>query len=302
VIGEWTVKNNDMGWRWTMWLSLILGMALWILAIPTTTETFAPIILQRKAARMRFETKNWALHSKRDEEPVEYGYLARKYGIRPLQMLVQEPILAAITAYMALVYAIIYLTFFAYPFSFEMVRGWETGVGSLPFFALLIGYLGGCGAAILESRFRFRKLLEKHDGDVPPEQRIPPMFVGSVLIVVGLFWFGWTSSPKVSWVPQVISGVAIGSGIFMVFMPGQVYLMDIYKQNAASALAGNAFVRAALACAFPLIAGPMYDQLGVEWATSLLGFLCLALAPFPVVFYIYGKKVRSWSRYVIDAT
>lgn len=302
VIGEFTVKNHNMGWRWTLWLSFLLGMFLWIISVPTITETFSPIVQQRKAARLRLETRNWALHSKRDEEPVQYGYLARKYGIRPLQMLVQEPILMAITAYMALVYAIIYLTFFAYPFSFELTRKWKTGVGSLPFFALLIGYLLGCILAILESRLRFRKLLKKHDGEVAPEQRIPPMFMGSVLVVGGLFWFGWTSSPDITWVPQVISGVAIGAGIFMVFMPGQVYLMDIYKQNAASALAGNAFVRAALACAFPLISGPMYSQLGVAWATSLLGFLCLALAPFPVVFYIYGKRVRSWSKYVIDDT
>lgn len=284
----------------TMWESFLLGMVLWILLLFTASETFSPIILQRKAARLRFETKNWALHSKRDEQPVQYGYLARKYGIKPLQMLVQEPILMAMTAYMALVYAIIYLTFVAFPYSFSAVRGWETGVSSLPFFALLIGYLLGCGLAILESRFRFRRLLRKHDGEIAPEQRIPPMIVGSVIVVAGLFWFAWTSSPHMTWVPQVIASVPIGAGIFLVFMPGNVYLMDIYKSNAASALAGNAFVRAALACAFPLIAGPMYNRLGVEWATSLLGFLCVALAPFPVIFYIYGEKVRGWSKYVID--
>lgn len=283
-----------------MWESLLLGMFLWILALFTITETFAPIVLQRKAARLRLETKNWALHSKRDEQPVQIGYLARKYGIKPLQMLIQEPILMAMTAYMALVYAIIYLTFVAFPYSFENVRGWKTGVGSLPFFGLLIGYLLGCALGILESRFRFRRLLREHDGEIAPEQRIPPMMAGSVIVVAGLFWFAWTSSPNITWVPQVIAGVPIGAGIFLVFMPGNVYLMDIYKSNAASALAANAFVRAALACAFPLIAGPMYSRLGVEWATSLLGFLCIGLAPFPVIFYIYGKKLRGWSKFVID--
>lgn len=283
-----------------MWLSLILGMVLWLLSLPTASETFAPIILQRKAARLRFETRNWALHSKRDEEPVQYGYLARKYGIKPLQMLVQEPILLAMTSFMALVYAIIYLTFFAFPYSFTVVRGWEIGVSSLPFLALLIGYLLGFVLSVLESRLRFQRLLQKSSGEVAPEERIPPMIFGSVIVVIGLFWFAWTSSPSISWVPQVIAGVPIGCGIFMVFMPGQVYLMDIYQSNAASALAGNAFVRAALACAFPLIATPMYSRLGVQWATSLLAFLCIALAPFPIVFYLYGKKMRSWSKYVID--
>ena len=283
-----------------MWLSLILGMFLFVLSLPTASETFAPIILQRKAARLRFETRNWALHSKRDEEPVQHGYLARKYGIKPLQMLVQEPILLAMTSFMALVYAIIYLTFFAFPYSFTIVRGWEIGISSLPFLALLIGYLLGFAISILESRIRYQRLLQKSSGDVAPEERLPPMIVGSVIVIIGLFWFAWTSSPSISWVPQVVAGVPIGCGIFMVFMPGQVYLMDIYMANAASALAGNAFVRAALACAFPLIATPMYSRLGVQWATSLLGFLCIALAPFPVVFYLYGKKIRAWSKYAFD--
>ena len=78
--------------------------------------------------------------------------------------------------------------------------------------------------------------------------------------------------------------------------------MDIYTENAASALAGNAFVRAALACAFPLFATPMYAQLHVEWATSLLAFLCLALSPFPILFYFYGHRIRARSKYAIDST
>ena len=88
----------------------------------------------------------------------------------------------------------------------------------------------------------------------------------------------------------------------MSFIPGQIYLMDIYMQNAASALAANAFMRAVLAFAFPLFATPMYKNLGVGWATSLLAFLCLALAPFPILFYLYGKRIRGWSKYVIDRT
>ena len=86
----------------------------------------------------------------------------------------------------------------------------------------------------------------------------------------------------------------------MVFMPGQVYLMDVYTSSAASALAGNAFVRASLACALPLATNAMYTQLGVQWATSLLGFIVIAFAPCPVLFYIFGKKLRGWSKYTLD--
>lgn len=298
IVGEFTVRY--IGWRWTMWLPFILGIVLWVISVPTISETFAPIVLQQKAARLRYETKNWALHSKRDEEPLSYSFLFRKYGIKPLQMLVQEPILLAMTSFMALVYAIIYLTFVAYPYAFQVVRKWEIGISSLPFIAVLIGYLLGFVFSALESRIRYQRLLQRYSGHVPPEERLPPMIAGSIIIIVGLFWFAWTSSPEMTWVPQVVAGIPIGCGIFMVFMPGQVYLLDIYTANAASALAANAFVRAALACAFPLFATPMFSTLGVDWAASLLAFLCVALTPFPILFYVYGKRIRGWSKYVLD--
>jgi hypothetical protein len=46
-----------------------------------------------------------------------------------------------------------------------------------------------------------------------PEQRLPPMMIGSVILVVGLFWFAWTSSPSINPWPQIISGVFIGGGV-----------------------------------------------------------------------------------------
>lgn len=269
-----------------------------VISVPTVSETFAPILLQRKAARLRLETKNWALHSKRDEEPISYGFLACKYGIKPLQMLSQEPILACMTAFMSLVYAIMYLLFVGFPYSFEQVRGWDIGLAALPFTSLFVGYLLAFLICTLESTFRYQRLLRQNNGKVVPEERLPTMIAGSFILIGGLFWFAWTSFSDFTWIPQIISSVPIGCGIFLVFVPGQVYLMDVYTINAASALAGNAFIRAALACAFPLIATPMYDRLGVAWSMSLLGFLCVGLCPFPILFYIFGHKIRSWSKYV----
>jgi uncharacterized membrane protein YkvI len=41
----------------------------------------------------------------------------------------------------------------------------------------------------------------------------------------------------------------------------------------------------------------MYERLGYQWATALLGFLTLAMLPFPALFFIYGKRIRSRSKY-----
>ena len=66
---------------------------------------------------------------------------------------------------------------------------------------------------------------------------------------------------------------------------------------ANSAIAANTLVRSLAGAGFPLFATPMFNNLGVAWATSLLGFLTLAMVPVPVLFFIYGKKIRSLSKF-----
>ena len=67
--------------------------------------------------------------------------------------------------------------------------------------------------------------------------------------------------------------------------------------HANSAIAGNTFLRSLAGAGFPLFATPMFHNLGVDWAASLLGFLAVACIPFPVLFYIYGPKIRKMSKY-----
>ncbi|KAF2769076.1 putative MFS multidrug transporter [Teratosphaeria nubilosa] len=301
VVGEYTVKNPNMGWRWTAWLVMIVTSFFLIIAIPTVPESLAPIILKQKAARRRFETKNWALHAQIEEEPVTFKALMRKYGLKPLEMIVKEPILVIFTIYISLVYGILYLIFFAFPFSYEMDRGMEVGKASLPFISIFIGVLvAGCYMA-WETKVVFLPKYLRSDRPIP-EERLPPMMVGSIVLFIGMFWFAWTSFPSINPWPQIIAGAFIGAGIVMVFMPAVVYLVDVYLYDANSALAANAFIRAIVAAAFPLFATYMYQGLGVQWASSLLGFLCVALVPCPFVFYRYGRTIRGWSKFAFDSS
>ncbi|GJC91626.1 major facilitator superfamily transporter [Colletotrichum higginsianum] len=80
-----------MGWRWTNWIVLILagvGIALMF----TLRETYAPTILQRKAARMRKETDDprwWC----RYDEKVSKFHLIKLNLSRPFVLSFTEPIL-----------------------------------------------------------------------------------------------------------------------------------------------------------------------------------------------------------------
>lgn len=39
----------------------------------------------------------------------------------------------------------------------------------------------------------------------------------------------------------------------------------------------------------------MFHNLGIQWAGTLLGCLATVMIPIPVVFWLYGDKIRSWS-------
>lgn len=267
------------------------------IALFVIEESYAPVILQKRAARLRRETHNWALHSLLDERKPTFKDIIFKYVLRPFQMLIFEPILLLITLYLAFIYGILYLFFEAYPVAFQEVRGWHhPGVAALPFIGVLIGVLAGVAFIIIITKTRYASLLAKN-GHVPPEERLLPMIPAAIALPIGLFWFGWTSNPHVSWVPQVIAGAPIGFAILVIFMQGLNYIIDVYLMFANSGIAANTLIRSALGGGFPLFAVQMYHNLGVAWASSLLAFLSIAMAPIPVLFFLFGKKIRSWSKF-----
>lgn len=72
----------------------------------------------------------------------------------------------------------------------------------------------------------------------------------------------------------------------------QTYLVDAYGLYAASALAANTVVRSLVGAFLPFAAQPMYDALGIGWGTSALAFIALAFMPCPMLFYVYGERIR----------
>ncbi|KAJ5953368.1 Major facilitator superfamily domain general substrate transporter [Penicillium verhagenii] len=208
-------------------------------------------------------------------------------------MLFLEPILLFITLYLALIYGILYLFFEAYPISFGEVRGWtHEGAAALPFIDIMIGVFLGIALIIYTTKTRFARKLAKHDR-VVPEERLIPMMIASVLLPIGLFWLGWTSNKNISWVPQVIAGVPIGLGILVIFMQDLNYIIAVYMIS----IAANTLVRSLCGGTFPLFATQMYGNVGVAWASSLLGFVTLAMIPIPILFFFYGAKIRGMSRF-----
>lgn len=110
-----------------------------------------------------------------------------------------------------------------------------------------------------------------------------------------MFRTGFTKD--IHWIVPALSGLFTGFGLMSIFLQSLNYLVDAYLMFAASAIAGNTFLRSLCGAGFPLFARQMFTGMGIQWASTLLGCVALVLAPIPFIFYKYGAKIRSKSAY-----
>lgn len=81
-----------------------MAAAFGVLSILTIPETFKPVLLVRRATRLRLQTKNWALHAPLEEHETTAKEIRRKFLLRPIKMLFLEPILFLVTLYIGFVF------------------------------------------------------------------------------------------------------------------------------------------------------------------------------------------------------
>lgn len=298
ILGGFIVKNPGLGWRWTSYFTGLIAVLGLICVVFVMEESHHPLILVRKAEVLRRRTNNWGIHAPHEEFSLSIKEIVEKNISRPLVMLFTEPILFLITLYNAFIYGILYLMLTAIPLIFIGKYHFIQGVGELPYLSMLIGvFVGGIIAIFFERRFA--RVMKANNNKPIPEERLPPMMVGSFFFAAGLFWLGWAGdyADRVHWIVPTLGASFVGCGLIMIFLPCLNYIIDCYLLFAASALAGNAFLRSAFGAAFPLFARQMFVNMHIKWAATLLGCFSLVLIPVPFLFYKYGKSIREKSKY-----
>jgi hypothetical protein len=214
------------GFRWLMGLMAIFMGVLWIACTFLCPETYAPILLRRRAKALSKQTGKVYM-SKMDVGKPKLTFSQRLSIalLRPWVLLFKEPIVLLTAIYLAIIYGTLYLSFAAFPIVFQKGRGWSPGVGGLAFLGLLVGMLFAVTGNILDNK-RYMKIVQKHHGMPPPEARLPSAIVGSVLLPIGLFWFAWTSDPSIHWIVPIIGSAFFGAGLVLVFLAIFNYLID----------------------------------------------------------------------------
>ncbi|EAA31306.1 MFS general substrate transporter [Neurospora crassa] len=284
------------GWRWVFWLITIIGGCLIPFSFFCLRETYAPVLLERKAARLRKETGNPNLRSKLASK-VSATETFKIAIARPMKLLIFEPIITFMSLYVAIIYGILYMMFTTFTFVYSEHYGFDEGSIGLAYLPTGIGMFIGVSlfGYLSDKTVRDRQakgLVHR------PEVRLIPWFTipCGLLLVAGLFIYGWTVQEHIHWIVPML-GVLIFCGSLMgIMMSVQSYLLEAFLTQAASVTAALAVLRSLLGALLPLGALDMYQsKLHFGWGNSLLGFIALALAPIPFVFYVYGERLRKKS-------
>ncbi|KAG8898896.1 hypothetical protein FRB99_007077 [Tulasnella sp. 403] len=286
----------------------ILELLLLLFCVP---ETFVPLLETRKARRLRKSTGDDRYYStlERSNKGLANTIVISCY--KPFQIIFYEPMALALDIWSSLLLGVLYLTFQAFPTHvFGKDRGFNMQMSGLSFVGIGVGIV----VALLSQPFwirvykeqripfweeemrrerdaerdRLAKETEKTDYTVTPKRKDPEPesrlligMAGAVLVPISLFWFAFTTYRSVPWIVPMLATVPFGTGFVYAFISIWTFLVHAYRPHAASAMAGNSFMRCSFAAFFPIVAIPMYARLGVVGATALLAGLSALMVPLP---------------------
>ncbi|KZP24834.1 MFS general substrate transporter [Athelia psychrophila] len=304
IVGGFVAERKSLGWHFNFWVMMILSATTLILGFLLTPETYAPVLLRRRARKLG-KASDGAQHyiSVLDlTRSKSISQLWRTNLSRPFVFLFTEPIVTLLAIYISLAYAILYSLFSAFPIVFQEHRHFTPGQGGLAFLGIGLGIVAGASLTPIQNRIYWRAIDNSDNGRAPPEARLHLAMVGGVLLPVSLFWFAWTSQPSIHWIVPVLAGVPFGIAVAQILQSLTAYLMDAYAIYSASAIAATVVLRSLLAMAFPLFSPSLFATVGDQWASTLFAFLALVCTPMPVLFWRYGKYIRSKSNWAYKET
>jgi len=113
---------RGVGWKLIFLVLFCISLFLASLAILVMRETYAPVLLRRRAARLHRESggKKFFVSKYDVNRSLSLPILIRSHLSRPFVFLFTEPIVTLMAIYIAIEYAILYAMFAAFPIVFQV--------------------------------------------------------------------------------------------------------------------------------------------------------------------------------------
>jgi hypothetical protein len=202
---------------------------------------------------------------------------------------------------------------------FQETYHFPTNILGLSYTGLGVGTIIGMVINAKLSDAAVRRTITAQDSSeerAEPEVRLRMLPLGGIFLPIGLFIYGWTAEYHVHWIGPMIGTSVVGfgmrepesslcfrtladpprSGNVIAFMATNMYLIDAFLPNVASALAAVTLVRSIGGGVLPIFALKMYSTLGLGYGNSLLGLVAVLLVPVPFLLMRFGERLRrvSW--------
>ncbi|KAI5479378.1 hypothetical protein MNV49_003712 [Pseudohyphozyma bogoriensis] len=279
------IVEQKYGFRIVFWMMFAGSGAFTALICILMRETRASVLLSRKAARLRKETGSDRYRSQSDLERKSIKLMVRTSLVRPIHMLVTEPVLIAFTLWFSFAWAslngalqqqvltvcfqiIMYILLQSVSLVFGGIYGFDISESGYLFVAQPIAAAFG-----LVINHWTNKLYLKRVAKRGPEARLYMAMCAGIIMPTGAWIYAWTARASVHWIVPTIGTVLIYTGMFGIFLTCFSYIADSYTVYAASALSATNFARNLIAAFAPLYAADLYNRLGLAGGGSLLAGL-----------------------------
>lgn len=283
-----------LGWRWVFWIMTIVCFVNTLAGYFFLRESYAPQILKNK--KMKYEDDAaQAEGTKYTFEGEDNRPLKERIGqslLRPPKIFCQ-PIVATMAVYQALIFGTTYSIYTNMQPIYSDLYGFDTEKVGLLYLGPGLGFLFAVWFLVPRIDTVYKRLTAKNNEKARPEFRLPLANIGAVLIPISLFWFAWTVEKRAHWFASISGTFFYGIGQVMILNCTQNYFIDSFEKYAASAIAAGTVFRSLVGGIIPLGAPALFEKLGYGWGISVFAFVSLLLAPAPIMFFIFGERIRE---------
>lgn len=287
---------ENLQWPWLFWINLIICSIVTITAFIFLKETFVPALLAHRKREL-LQTEGGDYYFDREDDRPLTTKLTQSIQ-RPLRILFTQPIVITMASYQALIFATTYSLYTQFQSIYGTDYGFSTLQIGLVYLGPGLGFLVAVWFLVPRIDTVFNMLTKRHGGVQKPEYRLPLANIGAVLIPISLFVFAWTIEFHAHWFASIAATFFYGIGQVAIFNSVQNYYIDAFERYAASAIAAGALFRSLVGGVIPLFTPLLLDKYGVGWGMSVFGFVGVALAPSPLLFYYFGEGLRE--RFAIE--
>src|SRR5436190_11615417 len=163
-----------------------------------------------------------------------------------------HPVTQYLSIYQVYLYGNIYILYAYFPTLLTERYHERVYIASLNFLSIGIGTAFAAEVTTHINDWIYRFLTRRNGGKSCPEFRVPIMVPATVLLTIGLFWYGWSAQVHLHWIMPNFGVIIFTAAAYVCTLSNNTYIVDTYGQYSASALAAVSMLRCLTGFGFPI--------------------------------------------------